>query len=175
MFYDLFGKSVTPKFHDSKTTYGVSIYSKKIVLFLSEYLDIPIGRKASLKIPRAFSGNYLFFYFLRGLFDTDGCLTFKKRYRETPYYPTISISSIDKTLMEQVKTRLDNAGFKVNLFKDVKIKDKRFKKGYSRISRIELNGFNNLSRWMALIGTNHPKNVKKMNLFWKKNNSGGWI
>ncbi len=173
LFYDLFGKHVKPKYHDSKTTYGVSVYSKKIVLFLSEFLDIPIGRKNSLKVPKPFSGNCLFSHFLRGLFDTDGCITFKKRYTNTPYYPTISISSIDENLLGQVKTYMHNNGFKVNFYRNTKIMDNRFKKGFSRISRIELNGFENLSKWMNLIGTSHPKNIKKIKLYWK-GNSGGW-
>ena len=83
-------------------------------------------------------------------------------------------SSKNKKIMQQVADYLEENGFKVNRYFDYKFPDKRLKKGYNIINRIELNGHTNFENWINHIGTNQAKNLIKINQ-WKKKSSEGRI
>ena len=134
------------KFHDSNTTYGFMIQSKSMMLFLTEKIGLLKGKKdENLCIPEIFKvDDQLIKSFIRGLFDTDGCMCFKKRYKLFPYYPVISLSSSSKKLISEVALYLKSESFKVVEIYDYKILDSRFKNGFSMINRVEMNGRTNL-------------------------------
>ena len=79
--------NITPLVRSFEETYGVRIFSKVLVLFLTREIGLPYGKKYSkLCIPKYFrKDKILLFAFIRGVFDTDGCITFKKRYKSFPY------------------------------------------------------------------------------------------
>lgn len=176
LFFDLFNIKLKTKSYDSKTTYGFVIYSKSLVEFLTKVIGLPFGKKyGHLKMPAIFKKDKeLTLWFIRGLVDTDSCITFKKRYKKIPYYPVISLASKSKRLIEDVADILKKEGFKVVEIKDYKTYDDRFKKGYSVINRLDLNGVKNFSMWMQTIGFRHPKHVKRIKKHWG-GHSEGWI
>lgn len=173
LFADLFYKKIFPKFHDSGKTYGISVYSKEIVLLFSEFVGLPVGRKNELRLPEIFHKPELAIHFLRGVFDTDGCLCFKKRYSSVNYYPVISISSKCRSFILELSQLLVAQGFKPNLLLDYVLIDERFNEGYSKINRLTLNGRKNLIAWLKIIGTKHPKNLIKIEK-WKDIAGGGF-
>jgi len=155
----LFNLSIRPQHYDSNTIYGVRIWSKSLVNFFKS-IGHPVGKKKDkLKVPEIFYGKYEK-DFIRGLFDTDFCLRFRRG-----NYPVISGSSNSKEFMKEISLMLKSKGFKVTEYFDLKQYDVRFKKGYSIIHRIELPGHSNYKKWKIKIGTFHPKNVKKINSF----------
>lgn len=118
------------------------------------------GKKGEIGIPGWILKNKKFMrFFIKGFFDTDGCLCLKKKYRNYPYYPTISLSSISKTLMISINQYLISKEFKTVFYSELKI-DKR---GYnpSKIFRIELNGEKQLRKWKEVINSDNPKHKEK--------------
>src|SRR3989344_448488 len=140
--------------------------SKELVKFLNKE-GMQIGRKNDLNIPEWIKSKpSLMTAFLRGFVDTDGCLTFKKRYKESHYYPTISVSSINNNIILDLHRFLNDSGFKVG--KIVKSMDSV--KGYDKLYphfRIYLYGEKNLEKWIGLIGFSNMKHMSKY-LTWKK-------
>ncbi len=150
--------------YDSNTTFGFVIYSKALFTFLTQQIGLPFGKKYdALKIPTVFRNNQkLVVAFIRGVFDTDGCICFKRKYRKIPYYPVISISSKSKVFILEISDILRRFGFKLYLALDYKVKDPRFQIGYTIINRIELNGEENLALWQNSIGFFSPKHLAKI-------------
>ena len=162
IFNKLFGIILKLKYHDKSTTFGFVLNSKEIVNFFID-IGLPSGRKDNIRIPRKLKvSERLIINFIRGIFDTDGCITFKKRYRKEPYYPVIIFSSKSKKITKEIACYLKRFKFKIVEIYDYKVKDKRIKRGYTIINRIELNGRKNLELWMKTIGFWSPKHLEKI-------------
>ncbi len=165
----VFGLSPQMRYLDSGTTFGFNFFSKSLVLYLTKYIGLPLSPKySSLKIPLIIKSNEkLLISFLRGLFDTDGSLTFKKRYRNYPYYPVISFSSKSEQFTREISNCLKKMSFRIVGSYNYKLVDQRAKAGFTIINRIEMNGKDNLSHWLRTIGFFHPKNLDKLEKYWK--------
>ena len=165
LFLKLFSIKVNPKLLGGGT-YGFNIWSKNLVKFLINEVGLPRSPKTNLSFPKIFyENNRLALHFIRGVADTD--FSFKLKQRN---YPVISGSSKSKRFMQDISTILKENGFKVVNCFDYKVNDKRLKKGYNIINRIELNGHKQFSKWINVIGTRQPKNRKKIQL-WENNRS----
>lgn len=168
-FEKVFGFTPKVGYQDSNTTYGFTIHSKTLFTFLTEVIGMIDGRKDErLGIPKLMVSKKLMPHFIRGLFDTDGCISFKKRYKEKPYYPVITLSSKSKRLILETSKYLKSLGFNIVEIYDYKLKDSRIEKGFTVINRIELNGEKNLDNWLLKIGFNSPKHLKKIEKYGKK-------
>ncbi len=163
-FEKVFGFIPTMKTFDKNTTFGFRIFSKSLVCYLTQTIGLPLGPKNnSLKIPSKINTNkMLLMNFVRGLFDTDGSISFKKRYKQHPYYPVISFSSRKESFTKEIAAFLKEEGFKIVEIYNYKIEDKRMKTGFTIINRIELNGNKNLSLWMTKISFSSPKHLEKI-------------
>jgi len=163
-FEKVFGVFPNMKYHDSKTTYGFSVYSKSIYTYLTQIIGLPSGIKyPTLKIPELFfKDEKLIISFIRGVFDTDGCISFKKRYRTYPYYPTINLTSKSRSFVEEIAEFLKNKDLKFPKPYEYKQKDARLKEGYSITYRFEIHGYKNLALWMKTIGFYSPKHLEKI-------------
>ena len=134
-------------------TIVLSKRSKQLIELLNGY-GMPIGKKYKLNIPDCIiNSNELSLAFVRGLFDTDGTLTFKRT-----YYPAISISSRCKEFLAEVRNILLKNNFRIGkvIEEYTVLNNRKFIK-----YRIFLYGRYNLERWFSIIGTNNPKNVSK--------------
>lgn len=172
LIYNLFNINVEAKYYDKGTTFGVRIWSKKLVIYLNS-LGLPIGKKYNkLRIPEIFNRDErLVSNFIQGLADTDFGLSLKKK--GNSLYPVIVGSSNTRGFMEEVGFELDKRGLRPLKYFDCIRKDCRFKKGYAVIHRLELNGNLRLKRWIETIGFRHPKHNKKIDLL-KNKYSGSW-
>ncbi|MEK6927123.1 MAG: LAGLIDADG family homing endonuclease [Nanoarchaeota archaeon] len=120
-------------------------------------LNMPYGHNKSLKIviPDAIKDNWNFAkYFIRGLFDTDGSVFAVKKPR-IEKYPSIELTTISKTLAEQVKFLLEQNGFRVSKIWEFKQKSRNL--GY----RFGLNGQDNLKKWIKEIGFSNPYKLER--------------
>jgi len=171
LFRSLFKIKIKVKLQDQGSTYGFVIYSKGLYGFFTKIIGLPSGKKyITLIIPNLFKKHKeLCNSFIQGVADTDFCLSFKKKYSSVPYYPVISGCSKSKRFMKEISFELKKQGFQIAEIYDYKVKDIRFKKGYSIINRIDLNGVNNYKLWLNQIGFRHPKHLKKI-----KKYSGEW-
>ena len=169
-FKNIFAFIPNIKYCDGGTTFGFIVYSKELVNYLTQNIGLPLGKKYnSLIIPKIFlKDKKLTINFIRGIFDTDGCISFKKRYRSYPYYPVISLSSKSQHFIQENAKLLKSYGFKVVETYNYKIKDKRILTGFTIINRIELNGRENLKRWLQEIDFFSPKYLDKIDRYWKE-------
>ncbi|MDP7116217.1 MAG: LAGLIDADG family homing endonuclease [Candidatus Woesearchaeota archaeon] len=157
--YQVFNIMIDNKLQDSSKTYGFYIYSKALVTYLNQFGGLPIGKKYSkLRIPKWIGKKGFIPQFIRGLADTDFCLTYKKG-----NYPCIVGSSKSREFFQEVSVELKKLGFTFYEVYDSKQYDSRFKKGYSIINRIEINGWKNYCLWMHKVGFTNPRIIKKIN------------
>lgn len=168
-FKKVFGFVPQIGYRDSNTTFGFSIYSKALYTYLTHRIGLLDGKKDyRLGIPQIFKKNKsLLIPFLQGVFDTDGCITFKKRYTTKPYYPVITICSQSNKLIKEVAEILKKLEFKIVEIYDYRVTDKRAKAGFTIINRLEMNGKDNLKRWIDTIGFDSPKHLKKIKKYWE--------
>ncbi|MFH1589412.1 MAG: hypothetical protein ABIB43_02510 [archaeon] len=169
LIYKLFNKKVEPKHHHKNTTYGVRFWSKEIVEFLTQKLEHPIGKKYNkIKIPTKIKRAKLVSQFIRGVADTDFCISFKKRNKKIPYYPVISGVSKNKLFIEEIAIFLERKGIALCRTYNYKQFDKRFKKGFAITNRIDIYGFSNLKKWMEEIGFSNQKHLNKIQKYGRK-------
>ncbi len=163
---NLFDIEVKARLHDSETTYGIRIWSKELVGFLTELFELPIGKKyAKIKVPDNIKSCDKFYVaFIQGLADTDFSLTLKRRYRKQQYYPVIVGVSKNKKFMIDISKYLQGIGFSISEhFEKVQV-DKRFGKTITHV--IQMYGPNQLAKWMNTIGFRNTKHIKKFEI-WK--------
>ncbi len=151
LFKKLYNLEVNLK--NFQTTFGFEISSKALWEFKTKVIGIKPGNKYNISIPKTLKVNNVkvLSSFIRGLFDTDGSLCFKTKYKYEKYYPEISISLYSKKLVREVGEILEMLGFNPNVYLDCE---------YPRIS---LNGIAALKRYEKLIGWSSQKNLNKLN------------
>jgi intein/homing endonuclease len=171
LFQNVFNLKLNIGYKHKRTTFGFVIHSKALCTYLTDVIQLPKGKKhPSLRVPHIFlHSRELKIAFLRGLFDTDGCISFKRKYKIPYYYPVISLNSKTKELIKQTVHILKELGFRVSESYDYRVKDKRTKKGYTIINRIDICGKINLKLWMKIINFSSPKHLEKIK------NSAEWI
>ncbi|MBL7054908.1 hypothetical protein ISS05_04075 [Candidatus Woesearchaeota archaeon] len=137
-------------------------HSKEILEFF-EKIGLIVGKKSD----RAFIPNTLLhdkklsLYFLRGLADTDFCVMFKKGNRKTHSYPKIVAEFASKRIIEDIQKILDRIN--ITYYKQKVRKTNSF--GQFTHYRLEINGKNNLNKWINLIGFSNPKQTTKIKVW----------
>ncbi len=149
-----------------KTTVTTEYVSKAMLTFFNKVIKIPLSPKRGIDIPKIIKNSKLKIQkaFLKGLADTDFCLTFKKRYRQKHYYPTISFGTQSKNLQQSIIKLLEELGFTFCFLTDYP-NNRNGKKLF--INTIYLNGLQNLKLWFKEIGFNSSKHLTKYKV-WKK-------
>lgn len=166
MFFNLFNKPLRISFNRNNELI-VRLYSKSITKFFVN-LGIGSGRKVDNNyIPEIIlnSDNEIKSSFLRGVFDTDGSISFKKDYWEKHSHPIIKVAMKSDRFISQLKNLLENLNFKVIFYKEDYF-DKRFFKNSVRYT-IELAGKKNLKNFLSLIDFRNPRHLTKVAI-WKK-------
>ena len=164
-YYDLIIRKLFKKLYnldlnlkDYENTYGFELYSKTFWFFKNKTLGIHAGRKRYMQFPEIIKVNNkeILCAFLRGIYDTDGCLYFRSSKKIKKYYPSIQLVLIAKGIIDGVAEILQMLGFDPYLYQD--------KKGYYHII---LNGYARLERYCNLIGWHNQKHIKKFDA-WKE-------
>lgn len=153
----------------SRGTYGFVTYNKKIRDYLFS-VGFPSGKKSHVvKVPQIIlksKNKKIYSMFLRGLFDTDGCLSFDKRYSKKykkfiNCYPRIIITTTSKELCRGASMLLKRLSIE------------HFSFGYQPTNlkyhykyTIIINGSNRLKKWMKLVGMKNNSKLSKY-IIWK--------
>lgn len=157
----------------ARGTYGFVTGKRKIVRYFHDFLGFPYGRKArTVRVPHLVvqsADKEIYKSFIRGLFDTDGCLTFQKRYgtcaqfkRFHNIYPRIILSTVSEGLALDVSKMLRF----LSIHHRVQT-SKPSNERWSRVFRIWIYGENALKEWMEKIGFKNPVQITRYKL-WKK-------
>lgn len=141
-----------------ETTYGFELCSLGFWEFKNKILKLPAGRKDNMKLPEIVKVNdrNVLCAFIRGVFDTDGYITFKSRYGFKKYYPDIGIAMLSRDLINGIAEILHMLGLKPYKYQD--------KLGYWHIT---LNGYDRLEKYYKLVGWHNPKHLRKVKE-WKR-------
>jgi hypothetical protein len=143
-----------------KNTYGFYICSKKLAFFFKE-LEASDNHN-NIRIPSIIRKNKkLWPRFLKGLFDTDGCLGFDKKHKIKHYYPRIHLASSSLKLINDVKKILVELSYT-----GCQSYAKNTKPG-SKLHRFEFKGIEKIERWMKEIGFGNFGKYSRY-LIWKK-------
>jgi hypothetical protein len=175
IFRRVLGVNPKPRHFPYWKVYGISLHRKALIEKLLE-LGLPSGKKAySASIPDWIvnSGKETFFSFFRGLFDTDGCVSFEKNY--TPYAneftlkyhsrARVRINSVSPILINQTFNLLTKYGIKCT--KRVRIGGFRNNRNNRDVHIIEINGKKSVKWLFEDLESANPKHVTKY-LIWKK-------
>lgn len=140
-------------------TMDILIFNKKLVEHLVGVVGLKSGPKHhSAEIPNWVLRHGFELRVLRGLFDTDGCLSFDKQHREVFYYPRLELKVSSKLLYYQLTQILEKHGFRYST---------STKTGGNTI-KLQVNGAALLRKWVAKVGFNNPKHHAKYEN-WEKN------
>jgi len=144
-------------------SYGFELTSKALWEFKSKVLGIKTGEKNTITLPEVLKVNNpkILCAFIRGLFDTDGCLYFRSNYGYKGYYPTITLGLASKQLVKEVGEILIMLGFKPGIY------------FYKEYATVRLNGIKSFKRYQELIGWSSQKNLNRVqnwNEKWKQLN-----
>jgi len=162
LYQKLYG--ISPKIRKWPDVVGFQIGSKAIVAFKHEIIGLPLGPKNNISIPlELLKSKKLLCSCLRGIFDTDGTLSFEKKSRDKPYYPRIIFSTTSEPLCQQLGEIL-----KRSLNFNLSIWSTHYEnKNWKTIFRICIRGEKNLNKWFKLIGSSNSKNILKYDR-WKE-------
>jgi len=173
LFKKVFNLDIQCKFFQSRNTYGFVIRDKSTIEFMHS-LGFPYGNKSTtIKVPDFIinsNNKELIIKFLRGLFDTDGCIhfwkrnkgmykSFKKKYH---YYPIIKFTGVSKNLAEDVKKILERLEFEKVGYYTYKPK----KETENIKHTITLYGPDKTNKFLKLIGSKNPVKLSRF-LIWK--------
>lgn len=145
----LFDLRMTISDNPEKNQRLLRTYSKALLFYLNERWDAPIGEKRNLIVPLAILRNRVYLLsFVRGLFDSDGCIFIRATngYR----YPVIKISNRSEEFLSQISIHLNLHGFRSYVSES--------SPGYELV----LNGWKQKSLWAGMIGSSNSRNMKKL-------------
>lgn len=154
LFKKLFDKEVKACERRDENTRFIRTYDPVIFDSVSKYF--PVGEKSDLlSIPIEIQQNSSFMNaFVRGLFDTDGCVFLDRRSIYSRPYPRIVLEIISQKLFKQVSSYLETQ-FKISA-------KTRLRSGKSPVYVIELYGFSQLRKWLSTIGFSNRKHLDRL-------------
>ena len=163
---EIIGTIPTTIYKGKKPYYGISTESSTICNYLVS-LGVPIGIKKELKVPEWILEKKEFISgFLRGFFDTDGCIFCQKSYNtKNNLHRLVKIifGSISSKLISAVHSLLKRVEIKSVVKNPILHKEKNWNSLH--ILRIESN--KDVERWFEIIGSNNPKHATKFEV-WKQ-------
>lgn len=172
LFNKQFGTDIKGKFFLTKGTYGFTISNPLISSTLTE-LGFPKGNKSLIVAsPSCIMQNESSAVrrgFLRGVFDTDGCVSFSRKTgkyasfkRNRHFYPRILFTTVSKQLCNDLVILCEKEGFKPITYKYQPINPKESTK-----YKLQIAGKEAIISWMTQVS---PKNTSKTSRFeiWKR-------
>lgn len=167
LFEQVFGINISPKYFPARRTYGFVIYGKKIAEFMHS-LGFPYGNKTfSVSAPDFILRSKdpdIIYAFIRGVFDTDGCLSFQLKYnrKQLNTYPLIKLGVCSKPLIDNVADLLSATGFHFSrLYLPPTYGYQKPKYG------VILRGNDALRLWMHNIGFKNPSKLSRYEIWFK--------
>lgn len=170
LFEKVFNIQIKGRFFPHRNTYGFVVRNPEVILLVHE-LGFPYGNKSTIVgVPDFILGDKsLEKGFLRGYFDTDGCLTFQKQYgnytefkRTRHFYPRLMFSTVSNHLANNLKEIFEDLEFDFIYYR------RRPKKQTENLKYVfALHGIKNLKKWLDIIGIGNRTKYSRF-LIWKK-------
>ncbi|MBI2547581.1 MAG: hypothetical protein HYW23_04010 [Candidatus Aenigmarchaeota archaeon] len=164
----LFNLKLNLYYHKSAGTCYIKFESKAVMTFYFTSIGLQWGKKVETYIPDIIfnSTKEIKSAFMRGLADTDFCLSFKKNFKGKYSDPYIQLGCSSNILVRQCSKILKSLGITSTKILDSKEYDKRTDKFYIK-NYLFIHGKKNLKKWMESIGFHNPVHFTKYDI-WKK-------
>ena len=158
LYKRLFNIDVNLRKMPSCGVFGFQIWSNQLVDYKYNLLGLPLGKKNEIFVPtQIILDKGLIRCFLRGYFDTDGCLYIENK--NGKHYPRVEMATISGEFAKQLGEMLTNLGFRFSSYVE-----KRAKYGWKDIFRVRINGIKMSKKWFSEI---KPANLKHIDKFKK--------
>ena len=158
LLWESLGRNVSLVKDKKRNSFGVCIESPKLKSFF-DWLKVPIGVKKELYVPNWIKKDVNFSKaFVRGLFDTDGTISFKRNNTAKSNLHVVGVVSIcltSKNLIFEISEILK----KVNL--KHYIRSYKGKTNKRRAYRVDIFRPHH-KRFFSLIGSHNPKHLTKL-------------
>ena len=160
LFNRVFGLEIKGKFFPSRSTYGFVI-RERTVLNVFKQLGFPSGAKSLIvRVPDVITNStngLILARFLRGYFDTDGCVVMTNN--NGTLYPRLEMKISPSPMQKQF----------INIVNKFKFRYGVYNIGKGKV-RIQINGKKQLKKWTETIGFSNPKHQRKAKIFLNKRN-----
>ncbi|OYT53540.1 MAG: hypothetical protein B6U72_05405 [Candidatus Altiarchaeales archaeon ex4484_2] len=150
----LFGREPLLRFKRKERTVELAFFGKGVYEFLINFGMAPSPKRNRAVIPPFIFENNLEAPFLRGLFDTDGCLVFDKQHKDVHYYPRIEIKMLPCPMRDQLFDILSSLHFRYIVSPQP-----------NESLRIQMNGKKMINKWDTIVGFNNKKHISKYQLW----------
>lgn len=159
LLYQIFKFKVNPKFRSGGKNgcFGIQTTNKDITSFLLKYGFKPGRKSGTVKVPDIVfeSTKKIQLSFLRGYFDTDGCLRYERiNSKLERNYPKLEMGSLSTFLIHDLK----------NLFKKLGFRNYSWVDKRTNTSKVCIAGKEMLRKWMEEIKPHNPKHLNKYHL-----------
>jgi len=164
MFFQLFNKEFKFVFQ-RENEFFARVSSKAIATFFKN-LGVKPGKKVdNNEIPDKImnANDEIKKAFLRGVFDTEGSIAFKKNTKGFHVGPTITLAMKSEKFVYQLRTILCSFNFNPAVYFE-EFYDKRFNRTYRR-HRLELPGKKNLAKFLEVINFRNPRHLTKIEIW----------
>lgn len=165
LMHKLYG--IQPRVHQKENYFQTCYNSKGLVQFKHFLIGLPIGNKAkTIEIPKSILNSLFVTSCIRGITETDGTLTFKRRHKDVHYYPYIRIDMASKPLIKQLEYLLRKLGIRFSVLYDYLVKGH----GTFRDTlhhEIFVSGKKNVLEWENKVGFSNPRNLDRLRV-WKE-------
>lgn len=172
LFNKCFNTSLTARYFPHRNTYGFYCSDVNVITSL-QLLGFPSGNKTTIvEVPQAILKSKdikIITAFLRGYFDTDGCVTFDKMIhncsefqKKYNYYPRLMFITCSFNLSQGFHKLLLDLGFN---FRTYVHKSKIITENIKY--KTQITGINAVEKWMQLIGSKNPAKLSRY-WIWKK-------
>lgn len=159
----LINKEISIKFRKNENTIDLNFINNNLFDYIHSH-GFPIGKKGNqLFIPKIFYDKKLVKYVLQGFFATDGSLVLTDN--NGTLYPRVEVNGIAKGLIEEISLFLNSLNIKCNLYL---AKRKNLSYTNQEQYRIQINGKDNLKKYVKFIGFVNPKQIEKLAYYYKK-------
>jgi len=151
LFKKIFNAKLSISINKKKNSYELRIRSKSLCQFMNIYLKLPFGRKTNLKIPSYIKNDPIYLKaFLKGLFDTDGCVTIQRQGKYA--YSLVKICTKSKKFADEISTSFHSLNIPSFICK------KRWKDfiGYDVVVRNR-----NIKKFFRIINSNNSRKIYK--------------
>ncbi len=152
---------VTPSMRrrNDRNAFYLMVCSKRIVDFLTLSCSMIRGSKEKAFIPPPiFTKQSFMISFLRGIFDTDGCLKFSKQSKNINYYPRVQIGLRQSPLAKELKTLFQVLGYSYSQWFDSR---------FNGLIFYQISGNINTRRWFDEIKPHNRVQISKYE-FWSR-------
>jgi hypothetical protein len=140
-------------------------YNSKLLFLWKKSLGLPVGHKNEIIIPKFISNSSFVVDCLRGIFDTDGSITFKKKNDIYHTYPVLKIDNKSPKLVLQINSLLKKIG--INSSFELNRPHTSSRGSITHVSTIYISGRSNLIKWFSLVSPKNEIHISKYQI-WKK-------